>query len=156
MWLPATVRISGCNAGPGDTNIRTLGLFYRVLSLCVTNINPKTQGSAVITPFMTTTAKHNHKLINECIKLHLSSSSTYLWQEECLSQRLRGIRMTQLEKATYRLCMSLSTCRERTRLSSSRLDRHLEETTPIRCVYLQFPPTDSRWRRPPSLPPLAV
>lgn len=25
---------------------------------------------------------------------------TYLWQEECLSQRLRGTRMTQLEKAT--------------------------------------------------------
>lgn len=33
--------------------------------------------------------------------------------------------MTQLEKATYRLCASLSTCSERTRLSSSWLDRHL-------------------------------
>lgn len=35
--------------------------------------------------------------------------------------------MTQLEKATYRLWASLSTCSERTRLSSSRFDRHLGE-----------------------------
>lgn len=34
--------------------------------------------------------------------------------------------MTQLEKATYRLCVSLSTCSERTRLSSSWPERHLE------------------------------
>lgn len=54
-----------------------------------------------------------------------SGTGPYFLHDPCRSHRLRGILMTQLEKATNRAWWSLSSCREMTLLSSSLSALHL-------------------------------
>lgn len=64
-----------------------------------------------------------------CVRVQMRAGLegvTNLWQEAWRWQRLRGILMTQLEKATYRPCVSLSRCSDRIRLSSSLFEMHLQ------------------------------
>lgn len=62
------------------------------------------------------------------LPIEVQMYQTHFWQELWRSQRLRGMRTTQVEKATYSVCVSFSRWNDRTRRSSSLLNKHLEWT----------------------------